>query len=147
MIGIRQTLVGFGLSLKQREVFLMIAAVEFLRAYLQNLEWTATKRRITYIRRVMGDGGRIQRGGAVRHMPSEGGRVMATPRRSDRPGLLLWLNTTVKLRSRLLTERGVAPEEMTVRPEDTLREAGLCGKRQARYQRRMSSLLAGREGR
>ena len=73
--------------------------------------------------------------------------MMATPRRSDRPGLLLWLNTTVKLRSRLLTERGVAPEEMTVRPEDTLREAGLCGKRQARYQRRMSSLLAGREGR
>src|SRR5438128_5289000 len=48
-------------------------------------------------------------------------RVMATPRRSDRPGLLLWLHTTVKLRSRLLTERGAAPEERTVRPEDTLR--------------------------
>jgi hypothetical protein len=46
VIGIRQTLVGFGLSLKQREVFLMIAAVEFLRAYLQNLERTATKRRV-----------------------------------------------------------------------------------------------------
>jgi hypothetical protein len=64
------------------------------------------------------------------------------PRRSDRPGLLLWLNTAVKLR--LLTERGVAREEMPVRPEDTLRAAGISTKRQARYQRRMSSLLAGR---
>ena len=100
--------------------------------------------------------GRIQRVGAVRHMPSAGGRVMATPRRSDRPGLLLWLNTTVKLRSRLLTlERGVgalvaarlACEEMTVTPEDTLRAARISTKRQAKYQRRMSSLLAGREGR
>ncbi len=70
---------------------------------------------------------------------------MATPRRPDRPGLLLWLNTAVKLRARLLTlERGVAGEEMTVRPEDTLRAAGISTKRQARYQRRMSSLLAGR---
>jgi hypothetical protein len=70
---------------------------------------------------------------------------MATPRRSDRPGLLLWLNTTVKVRARLLTlERAVAGEEMTVRPEDTLREAGISTKRQAKYQRRMSSLLAGR---
>ena len=32
-------------------------------------------------------------------------------------------------------------------PEDTLREAGISTKRQARYQRRMSSLLAGRERR
>jgi len=46
VFGIRQTLVGFGLSLKQREVFLMIAAVEFLRTFLQNLERTATKRRV-----------------------------------------------------------------------------------------------------
>jgi len=46
VFGIRQTLVGFGLSPKQREVFLMIAGVEFLRAYLQNLERTATKRRV-----------------------------------------------------------------------------------------------------
>jgi hypothetical protein len=46
VFGIRQTLVGFGLSLKHREVFLMIAAVEFLRAFLQNLERTATKRRV-----------------------------------------------------------------------------------------------------
>jgi hypothetical protein len=67
---------------------------------------------------------------------------MAPPRRSDRPGLLLWLNTAAKLR--LLTERGEAREEMTVRPEDTLRAAGISPKRQARYQRRMSSLLAGR---
>jgi len=70
---------------------------------------------------------------------------VAIPRRPDRPGLLLWLNTAVKLRARLLTlERGVAGEEMTVRPEDTLRAAGISTKRQARYQRRMSSLLAGR---
>jgi hypothetical protein len=70
---------------------------------------------------------------------------VATPRRPDRPGLLLWLNTAVKLRARLLTlERGVAGEEMTVRPEDTLRAAGISTRRQARYQRRMSSLLAGR---
>ena len=30
-------------------------------------------------------------------------------------------------------------------PEHTLREAGISNRRQARYQRRMSSLLAGRE--
>jgi hypothetical protein len=85
---------------------------------------------------------------------------VATPRRPDRPErqfqvedffdhrrlkLLLWLNTAAKLRARLLTlERGVAGEEMTVRPEDTLRAAGISNKRQARYQRRLSSLLAGR---
>ena len=75
---------------------------------------------------------------------------MAVPRRPDRPGLLLWLNTAVRLRARL--ELGVgapsasrlAGEEATVRPEDTLREAGISTKRQAKYQRRMSSLLAGR---
>jgi hypothetical protein len=38
----------------------------------------------------------------------------------------------------------VAGEEMTVRPEDTLRAAGISNRRQARYQRRMSSLLSGR---
>jgi hypothetical protein len=78
---------------------------------------------------------------------------VAIPRRPDRPQLLLWLNTAAKLRARLLTlERGVgalaaarlAGEEMTVRPEDTLRAAGIGTKRQARYQRRMSRLLAGR---
>ena len=46
VFGIRQTLVGFGLSLKQREVFLIVAAAEILRAYLQNLERTTTKRRV-----------------------------------------------------------------------------------------------------
>lgn len=46
VLGIRQTLVGLGLSLKQREVFLMVATTELLRAYLQNLERTATKRRV-----------------------------------------------------------------------------------------------------
>ena len=77
-------------------------------------------------------------------VPQDGGRcVMATPRRSDRPGLLLWLNTAARLRTRLLTLE-VAGEEMTVRPEDTLRAAGISNRRQARYQRRMSSLLAGR---
>ena len=93
---------------------------------------------------------------------------MATPRRPDRrepqfqgegfcdhrtPKLLLWLNTAAKLRARMLTlERGagalaaarLAGEEMTVRPEDTLRAAGISTRRQVRYQRRMSSLLAGR---
>jgi hypothetical protein len=72
--------------------------------------------------------------------------AMTPRRRSDRAGLLLWLNTTAKRRARLLTlERGVAGEEMTVRPEDTLRAAGIRSKRQSRYQRRISSLLAGRD--
>ena len=70
---------------------------------------------------------------------------MTTPRRSDRPGLLLWLNTAATVRTRLLTERWEAREEMTVRPEDTLRAAGISSRRQAKYQRRMSSLLARRE--
>ena len=91
---------------------------------------------------------------------------MATPRRPDPPEpqcqvedflnprrskLLLWLNTAVKL-SALTLDREVAGlaasrlfgEEMTVRPEDTLRAAGISSKRQAKYQRRMSNLLAGR---
>ena len=34
--------------------------------------------------------------------------------------------------------------EPTVTPEDTLRRAGISGKRQAAYQRKMSTLLAGR---
>jgi hypothetical protein len=68
--------------------------------------------------------------------------MATTIRRADRPKLLLWLNTAATLR--LLTERGVAREEMTVRPEDTLCAAGISSPRQARYQRRMSSLLAGR---
>jgi hypothetical protein len=34
----------------------------------------------------------------------------------------------------------------TITPEDTLREAGISSRRLARYQRRMSALLAGREG-
>jgi hypothetical protein len=91
---------------------------------------------------------------------------VATPRRPDRPEpqfqiedffdprrskLLLWLNTAVKL-SALTLDREVEAlaafrlcgEEMTVRPEDTLRAAGISSKRQAKYQRRMSNLLAGR---
>jgi len=50
----------------------------------------------------------------------------------------------VKLRSRLLTERGMAREEMTVSQEDTLRAPASAPSVQAKYQRRMSSLLAGR---
>ena len=65
---------------------------------------------------------------------------MVPPRRPDRPGLLLWLNTTVKIRARL-ARRLMAFEEMTVRPEDTLGAAGISSKRQATYQRRMSALL------
>ena len=91
---------------------------------------------------------------------------MAAPRRPDRPEphfqiedffdprrskLLLWLNTAVKL-SAVTLDREVEAlaafrlcgEEMTVRPEDTLRAAGISSKRQAKYQRRMSNLLAGR---
>ena len=92
---------------------------------------------------------------------------MATPRRPDRPEpqfqaedffsprrpkFLLWLNTAVKL-SALTLDREVVEalaasrllgEELTVRPEDTLRAAGISSKRQAKYQRRMSNLLAGR---
>jgi hypothetical protein len=64
---------------------------------------------------------------------------MATPRRPGRPKLLLWLNTSAKLRARLLTDR--AREEMTVTPEDTLRAAGIGTKRQREYQRKMSTLL------
>jgi hypothetical protein len=70
---------------------------------------------------------------------------------SARPKFLLWLDTAVKL-SALTLDREVEAlaasrlfgEEMTVRPEDTLRAAGISSKRQAQYQRRMSNLLAGR---
>jgi len=41
-----------------------------------------------------------------------------------------------------MLERGVVGEETTVRPEDTLGAAGISNQRQAKYQRRMSSLLA-----
>lgn len=91
---------------------------------------------------------------------------MATPRRPDRPEpqfqvedsfnlrgakFLLWLNTAAKL-SVLRLDREVEAlaasrvfgEEMPVRPEDTLRAAGISSERQAKYQRQMSKLLAGR---
>ncbi len=41
--------------------------------------------------------------------------------------------------------RSLMPAPPTTTPEQTLAEAGISTKRQARYQRRMSSLLAGRE--
>lgn len=69
---------------------------------------------------------------------------MAAAHRPDRPKVLLWLNTAVRLRALLTLERGVVSEEITVRPEDALRAASISNRRQARYQRRMSSLLAGR---
>jgi len=46
VVGMRRELVGLGLSLKQREAFLCLAAAALLKAYLQNLERTATKRRV-----------------------------------------------------------------------------------------------------
>ena len=46
VIGIRGALVGLGLSLKQREAFLVVAAAEILRDHLQNLERTSLKRRV-----------------------------------------------------------------------------------------------------
>jgi hypothetical protein len=46
VVGIRGALVGFGLSPKQREVFLVLAAAEILRDHLQNLERTLVKRRV-----------------------------------------------------------------------------------------------------
>jgi len=45
-ISIRGALVGLGLSQKQREIFLVLAAAELLKIHLQNLESTATKRRV-----------------------------------------------------------------------------------------------------
>ena len=91
---------------------------------------------------------------------------MATPRRPARSEpqfhvedffdrrsfkILLWLNTAVKLsvlasdrEAEVLVASRLFSEETTVRPEDTLRTAGISSKRHATYQRRMSNLLAGR---
>ena len=46
VIGMRSVLVDLGLSLEQREPFLLVAAVDLLRAFLQNLERSATRRRL-----------------------------------------------------------------------------------------------------
>jgi hypothetical protein len=46
VVGIRSALIGLGLSLKQREAFLVAVSAQILKAYLQNLERTATKRRV-----------------------------------------------------------------------------------------------------
>jgi hypothetical protein len=95
-----------------------------------------------------------------------GGKAVAAPRRPDRPEpqfqvedlfnprrakFLLWLNTAVKLsvlrldhEVEALAASRLFGEEMTVRPEDTLRAAGISSERQAKYQRQMSNLLAGR---
>ncbi len=45
-VGLRGALVGLGLSTRQREIFLVLAAAELLKVQLQNLERTATKRRV-----------------------------------------------------------------------------------------------------
>ena len=50
---------------------------------------------------------------------------MATPRRSARPGLLRWLNTAATSRPATHVGARCGREEMTVRPEDTLRAAGI----------------------
>jgi hypothetical protein len=51
-----------------------------------------------------------------------------------------------KVRERLgRRRRQQIDDEATTTPEDTLREAGISTKRQAKYQRRMSSLLACRQ--
>jgi hypothetical protein len=46
VIGMRGALVGLGLSVRQRETFLLVAAAELLRVCLRNLEGTTTKRRV-----------------------------------------------------------------------------------------------------
>jgi hypothetical protein len=73
---------------------------------------------------------------------------LVTPRRAK---LLLWLNTAVQLsvlrldrEAEALAASRLFGEEMTIRPEDTLRAAGISSERQANYQRQMSKLLAGR---
>jgi hypothetical protein len=48
--------------------------------------------------------------------------------------------------AKFLEELSASEPEPTATPEDTLRAAGLSSKRQAKYQRRLSSLLAGRAG-
>ena len=48
---------------------------------------------------------------------------------------------TLRADIRAALERG---DEVATTPEDTLADAGISTKRQARYQRRMSKLLAGR---
>jgi len=48
--------------------------------------------------------------------------------------------------AKFLEELSASEPEPTATPEDTLRAGGISSKRQAKYQRRMSSLLAGREG-
>lgn len=46
VIGMRGALVGLGLNARQREVFVLTAAAELLKACLRNLEGTTTKRRV-----------------------------------------------------------------------------------------------------
>jgi len=58
------------------------------------------------------------------------------------PGKRLALYTA--LRALVDAWESLLREGPTTTPEDTLREAGISSKRQAKYQRRMSSLLARR---
>jgi hypothetical protein len=46
VVGIRAALVGLGLTLKQREAFVLLATAEILKAFLQNVERTSVKRRV-----------------------------------------------------------------------------------------------------
>jgi hypothetical protein len=68
---------------------------------------------------------------ALEHVPAE-----------DRP----WIFTRIEsLSAGLLTAcLELAANRRPTTPEDTLREAGISSKRQAKYQRKMSSLLAGK---
>jgi hypothetical protein len=45
-VAMRGALVGLGLSTRQREIFLVLAAAELMKVHLQNLESTTTKRRV-----------------------------------------------------------------------------------------------------
>jgi hypothetical protein len=46
VVGIRAALVGLGLTVKQREAFILLATAEILKADLQNVERTSVKRRV-----------------------------------------------------------------------------------------------------
>ena len=65
-------------------------------------------------------------------------RLMRAP---DRAGALRYVHFMLGA----WNGEGLPADESTTTPEDTLRAAGISSKRQARYQRGMSSLLAGRE--
>jgi hypothetical protein len=60
-------------------------------------------------------------------------------------GGLAWESSAERTELEAWRRLAFRQEESTTTPEDTRREAGISSKRQAKYQRRMSKLLAGRE--